>query len=75
MSYCRFSEGDIYLTQGDKKRWTCFWCKLDPNEKSQTLHSIMDVGAHLKSHEKVGHKVPSHAKYKVREETEWELRY
>lgn len=61
MSYCRFSEGDVYLVQALDEEWCCYWCKLDASERNVTLTSIGMVVEHLEAHVDAGHQVPTRA--------------
>jgi len=68
MAYCRFSEGDIYLTKTprpDFEEWECSHCKLDLEGKNQFFSSLLEVRKHLGAHEKAGHKVPPWAVSRV----------
>jgi len=65
MSYCRFSDGDVYLVQTRDEEWSCFCCKLHSTEEDQILTCLDDVAAHLAAHEEAGHDVPVAAHIRV----------
>ena len=68
MSYCRFSEGDVYLIAHANGRWSCYLCKMEDGQRIVTLNTLGEVQDHLQAHRDAGHKVPERAFALVREE-------
>ena len=73
MSYCRFSEGDVYMyDSGD--RIVCCACKLIStkdrwgNASDVTLYNSKQALKHLKEHIYAGHKVPKYATDRLKED-------
>ena len=64
MSYCRFSEGDVYLVKASQVHWECIACRLN-EEGSRMFESINEVDAHLDAHVAAGHEVPTRARVRV----------
>lgn len=69
MSYCRFSEGDVYLIAHCYGGWVCYLCNLHPvkgyNVKLDTAGEVRD---HLQAHIDAGHEVPGRAMAMITEE-------
>ena len=61
MSYCRFSEGDVYLIAHSDGLWSCYLCKLRSKRWIVTLNTLGEVQDHLQAHRDAGHKVPDRA--------------
>lgn len=78
MSYCRFSEGDVYmLAIVDDERLWCYACSLAsmvPTVGGSEIHDNIpfntpeDALAHLETHRDKGHIVPEHAFIRLRRE-------
>jgi hypothetical protein len=66
MSYCRFSDGDVYMYPTNKGIECCA-CKLTRRNANYGLYEnkLFDTEeealAHLKEHIKAGHRVPEYA--------------
>lgn len=57
MSYCRFSEGDVYVFQTTAPRaLECCACIM--SEHSQRFGTRSEMIAHLREHEAAGHSIP-----------------
>lgn len=77
MSYCRFSEGDVYMYDGgrledDKPSLSCSRCSLE-TEDTPSLYGAMspqEALQHLRHHQAAGHKVPQRAINRLQEEIE-----
>lgn len=65
MSYCRFSEGDVYMYPSEEGIECCL-CLLAP--PWLTLQTERDALAHLLAHRAAGHTVPQHAIDRLQEE-------
>ena len=75
MSYCRFSDGDVYmyhsLTTG---KIICCCCRLNKKDRrggwqiDTILNSPEEAWKHLKEHIYAGHKVPKYATDRLKEE-------
>ena len=69
MSYCRFSDGDVYLFPDIRGGWTCCACRLNPADTSglyaflpdTKVFTVGEVRAHLQAHVDAGHDVPDYA--------------
>ena len=70
MSYCRFSEGDIYLYASTAGGWECCGCCLQDGLRFVHLDSLEEVKAHLEAHIAAGHDVPERALRRVSRELE-----
>lgn len=81
MSYCRPSNGDVYLYADVDGGWTCCACGLppllnwyDPTQgglqfpPSVRLSTIGEVVAHLEKHRTAGHQFPDSALERARNE-------
>ena len=73
MSYCRWSESDVYLFENISGVWTCQLCLLEDDNRSHEMCSLEEVLAHLEAHKQAGHEVPERAFERVRRELEEEL--
>lgn len=77
MSYCRFSEGDVYMYDGgrlkdDKPSLVCCGCLLVP-AGTPSLYGAMspqEALQHLCYHQNAGHRVPQRAINRLQEEIE-----
>lgn len=67
MSYCRFSEGDVYLFSPEEGRYVCSCCRTW-SEHDRTFDSAGEALAHLRVHRELGHVVPDHAFVRLRRE-------
>ena len=70
MSYCRFSEGDVYLYafgKGNDDRYHCCSCSLSPT-KDMILYSPQEALNHLLQHHLFGDFVPDRAFAELEEE-------
>lgn len=56
MSYCRFSEADVYVFMHTHKFLECCGCSLGDQ---WDFHSTADMVAHLREHIAAGHDVPA----------------
>jgi len=73
MSYCRFSDGDVYLYPSVIGGWTCCACRLNPVDESGAYNLSPDtrmltageVRAHLQAHIDADHDVPDYATEKI----------
>ncbi len=72
MSYCRFSEGDVYMYPHVDGGIRCCGCLLNEPNDDHDPHFDHPEHAleHLYAHERSGHKVPSRAYNRLREEVE-----
>ena len=69
MSYCRFSDGDVYLYPDVQGGWTCCACRLNPADTSDVyafspdtrMFTAGEVRAHLQAHVDAGDDVPDYA--------------
>lgn len=67
MSYCRFSEGDVYLYESGYGGYVCAACHFFPPGEgglcrpSAHMRTLGDALAHLEEHRAVGHAVPARA--------------
>ena len=72
MSYCRFSDGDVYMLPTIRGIECCCCCLTHEDESGwhQTviLKSSKEALAHLKEHIYAGHKVPKYATDRLKEE-------
>lgn len=59
MSYCRFSEADVYVFPDVRGYLSCCGCWLDKRGNS-AYYSTDDMIAHLREHIAAGHHVPDH---------------
>jgi hypothetical protein len=55
MSYCRFSDGDVYVFLDIHGYFSCCGCFLD---KDRPYPTTEDIIIHLREHEAAGHYVP-----------------
>ena len=55
MSFCRFSEGDVYMIPTNKGIMCCGCALLD---ESPVFTRVEDAIAHLEEHRRAGHKAP-----------------
>ena len=63
MSYCRFSEGDVYMYAG-ARGWICCACRLNPDLEhfaDSVMASPQGALEHLFQHRTAGHEVPEYA--------------
>lgn len=60
MSYCRFSDADVYLYRSSRGV-ECSWCPLHPGITILTFERYSDAIAHLDEHVAAGHDVPDYA--------------
>jgi hypothetical protein len=73
MSYCRFSDGDVYMYPTNRGIECCA-CRLTHKNANYGLYEnkLFDTGeealAHLKEHINAGHKVPKYATDRLKEE-------
>lgn len=68
MSYCRFSEGDVYLYCG-ASGWICCACRLrDKDYEDFLMASPQAALEHLLQHRTTGHVVPERAIERLQEE-------
>lgn len=77
MSYCRFSDGDVYMYSSFSiGKIVCCACRLNKKDRRggwQTdtiLNSSKEALNHLKEHIYAGHKVPKYAADRLKEEIE-----
>lgn len=76
MSYCRFSEGDVYVYKDAMGGFTCAACALSTSYSShglphsQNFTTRAGLYGHLLAHEDAGHDVPNGAFVRLREEME-----
>lgn len=76
MSYCRFSDGDVYMYAQFDGKIICCACKLTSakdrwgNADDIMLNSSKEALNHLKEHIYAGHKVPKYATDRLKEEIE-----
>ena len=72
MSYCRFSDGDVYMYPHINGVIQCCSCRLSPIGKGwfadDNFKSPKEALAHLEAHIAVGHDVPQDAIERLREE-------
>lgn len=69
MSYCRFSDGDVYLYADVQGGWTCCGCSLIGGPSGMRhLDSAEDVLAHFQHHERAGDRVPDYAIARIKDE-------
>ena len=73
MSYCRFSDGDVYMYATFDDKIVCCTCRLNQKNKwdmhpNTILNSSEEALEHLKEHIKAEHKVPKYAIDRLREE-------
>ena len=57
MSYCRFSNGDVYLFDNGYE-FECCGCRLSEEISPVLCKTIPDAIKHLQAHRAVGHEVP-----------------
>lgn len=69
MSYCRFSDGDVYLYASVDGDWECCMCWLT-GDLVVSLKTLEEVKEHLEAHVAAGHNVPSYALERVNQELE-----
>lgn len=60
MSYCRFSDGDVYVFPRVDDRIECCWCKLAGRD-NVLLDDERAAIDHLLEHRAAGHEVPQYA--------------
>jgi hypothetical protein len=65
MSYCRFSQGDVYLFENVYGYFDCCGCKLRGMDRFLTRRETL---AHLEEHRSAGHDVPQYAIDRLQEE-------
>lgn len=74
MSYCRFSEGDVYLYRSHYHGIVCYACELCPMEDDSLADkndmSVEEAIEHLKEHVILGHVVPEESFILLRKELE-----
>lgn len=74
MSYCRFSDGDVYLYPTTGGLIQCCSCRLTPKDKgwhdNVNFYSPEDALKHLVDHKNAGHDVPDDAIDRLKEECE-----
>ncbi len=63
MSYCRFSDGDVYMYPHIDGYIECCFCSLAQPDgyRLQHFHNHKDALGHLLEHRKAGHHVPQYA--------------
>ena len=80
MSYCRFSDGDVYMYDSVKGGLHCCACRLGDETlevpwdwgPDVVFHSRLDAHEHLMEHKEAGHSVPQYAfDMLVEEIAEW----
>lgn len=60
MSYCRFSEGDVYMYYG-AAGYECCGCRLVDQHTHVSFETPRGAIEHLKEHLREGHEVPMRA--------------
>lgn len=74
MSYCRFSEGDVYMYSNlSEMKIVCCACRLLDKDRyglrgNFSFDTLEEALKHLEEHVKVGHRVPEYAFRLLREE-------
>ena len=74
MSYCRFSDGDVFMYPSLKTgKIVCCACRLNRKDNwgqhpDTVLSGKKEAIAHLKEHIYAGHKVPKYATDRLKEE-------
>ena len=61
MSYCRFSDGDVYMYNHVNGFIECCACSLEPDNRSIAIYTKTEALQHLYKHNKNGDKVPLYA--------------
>ena len=76
MSYCRWSEGDLYVVSSDPLACLCCpFLDLDENGDKQDFKGTkVEMLAHLKEHREAGHAFPNWAMDRLEAEIEEEAR-
>ena len=72
MSYCRFSEGDVYMYPDSFGAIICCGCNLLRAITSSVFWTPEEALEHLEEHRKAGHTVPERAFNRLRKEIEEE---
>jgi len=71
MSYCRWSEGDVYMYEAERGI-VCMCCSLEPSDNfgrvDVTLDTPQEALEHLEQHRDAGHVVPDCAFDQLRAE-------
>jgi phosphotransferase system IIA component len=67
MSYCRFSDGDVYLYYSVKGMFVCCGCLLHEG-KNVEMDTLFETIKHLNKHVEKGDKVPEYAFERLKEE-------
>ena len=71
MSYCRFSNADIYLYEDIAGYICCCACLLTESEwVSIELYSPQEALDHVKKHREAGHNVPEYVDERLKREIE-----
>jgi len=71
MSYCRFSDGDVYMYPSGKGIIECCACRL-PGGDFRLFSTKQDALDHLMWHKRAGHKVPQHAIDRLKREATYQ---
>lgn len=66
MSYCRFSDGDVYLFYHVNGFYDCCGCRL--NSEKTSFNTPSETLEHLKEHIAAGHDVPGYAIKRLKQE-------
>ena len=80
MSYCRFSEGDVYMYATFDDKIVCCCCRLISekdrwgNAEDVILWNSKEAWKHLKEHIYAGHKVPKRASDILKVDIEYDRR-
>jgi hypothetical protein len=61
MSYCRWSEGDVYAFGDCEGQYTCCCCLFETGLRSKQVKTLFGLLLHLLRHKFAGHYVPSRA--------------
>lgn len=69
MSYCRFSEADVYIFEHVGGFWQCCACALvEEDWGSVDCDTREEMLKHIALHREAGHYVPEHVDERLREE-------